>query len=63
MMVRVHRARRLLAQGISPSEAAYRTGFYDQSHLTRCFRETLGATPGRYATGHVNEPARSERFS
>lgn len=61
MIVRVHRARNLLALGASPSEVAYRTGFCDQSHLTRCFRKTLGVTPSRYAAGHMKgtqQPAR-----
>lgn len=46
--VRVNRARTLLASGVRISEVAYRTGFYDQSHLNRCFKRTLGVTPGRY---------------
>jgi AraC-like DNA-binding protein len=48
-IVRINRARRLLASGAPISEAAYRAGFCDQSHLNRCFRKTLGVTPGRYA--------------
>jgi AraC-like DNA-binding protein len=51
-IVRVHRARRLLTSGASLSDVAYRTGFYDQSHLTRCFKRTLGVTPGSYAACH-----------
>jgi AraC-like DNA-binding protein len=46
--VRVNRARKLLMSGASPSEVAYDTGFCDQSHLTRCFKRTLGVTPGSY---------------
>lgn len=52
-VVRVNRARKLLASGAALSEVAYRTGFCDQSHLTRCFKRTLGVTPGRYAACHV----------
>jgi AraC-like DNA-binding protein len=48
-MVRVQRARKLLGAGAAISEVAYRTGFCDQSHLNRCFRKTLGITPGKYA--------------
>ncbi|MFG2513108.1 AraC family transcriptional regulator [Streptomyces sp. NPDC048584] len=52
MSRRVGRARRLLLEGRSPSEAAVATGFYDQAHLTRHFRRLVGVTPGRYrATG------------
>jgi AraC-like DNA-binding protein len=39
--------------GAALSEVAYRTGFCDQSHLTRCFKRTLGVTPGSYATCHA----------
>ena len=46
--VRVRHARDLLAQGRSIAEAAYATGFADQSHLTRRFKHILGVTPGQY---------------
>ena len=49
--VRIHRARRLLRSGAAISEVAYRTGFCDQSHLNRCFKTTLGVTPGEYTAG------------
>jgi AraC-like DNA-binding protein len=48
-IVRVNRARKLLTSGAAISEVAYRTGFCDQSHLNRCFKRTLGVTPGKYA--------------
>jgi transcriptional regulator GlxA family with amidase domain len=48
-IVRINRARRLLTSGEAISEVAYRTGFCDQSHLNRCFKRTLGITPGKYA--------------
>jgi AraC-like DNA-binding protein len=47
--VRVLKARKLLAAGETISEVAYRAGFCDQSHLNRCFKTTLGVTPGKYA--------------
>jgi AraC-like DNA-binding protein len=49
--VRVLRARKLLASGAPISDVACLAGFYDQSHLNRCFKTTLGITPGRYAAG------------
>jgi AraC-like DNA-binding protein len=52
-ILRVNRARKLLTSGLALSEVAYRTGFYDQSHLTRCFKRTLGVTPGRYSACHA----------
>ncbi len=50
-MVRLDRARRLIANGVAPAEAAAATGFADQSHLGRLFRESYGTTPARYAAG------------
>jgi AraC-like DNA-binding protein len=46
--VRVLKARKLLASGAAISEVAYILGFCDQSHLNRCFKTTLGVTPGKY---------------
>lgn len=50
---RVREARRLLAQGTAPAEAAVACGFCDQSHLNRAFKARIGVTPGQYgrATG------------
>lgn len=46
--VRLQRAKQLLAAGESIADTAVRTGFSDQSHLTRWFKRTWGATPGQY---------------
>jgi len=48
VQLRVRLARRLLAAGASPVEAALLSGFADQSHLTRAFVRQFGVTPGRY---------------
>ena len=45
---RVRLARRLLAAGRRPADAAAEAGFADQSHLTRAFTRQLGTTPARY---------------
>lgn len=45
---RVRLARRLLAAGRRPAEAAVEAGFADQSHLTRAFGRQFGLTPARY---------------
>lgn len=47
-VVRINRVRKLLTSGATISEAAYRAGFCDQSHLNRCFKAALGVTPGEY---------------
>jgi AraC-like DNA-binding protein len=49
MQRRARIARQLIARGTSPVDAAHRTGFADQSHLTREFVKHFGVTPGRYA--------------
>lgn len=46
--IRVQKARQLLGQGLSPAEAALRTGFADQSHFTKTFSRFIGLTPGLY---------------
>jgi AraC-like DNA-binding protein len=45
---RVCVARRLLADGQTPAQAAIQAGFADQSHMTRAFVRHVGITPGRY---------------
>lgn len=50
LQCRVDRARRLLAEGRSVSEASLETGFYDQSHFTRVFRRFVGVTPAKYSS-------------
>jgi AraC-like DNA-binding protein len=58
--IRVRRARQLLDEGVPISEAAARTGFYDQAHLTRHFKDVIGVTPGRYvAASPLHAPSAS----
>ena len=45
---RVCLARRLLAEGLTPAQAALQAGFADQSHMTRAFVRQIGITPSRY---------------
>lgn len=45
---RVRKAQKLLEAGISVTEAAYATGFYDQSHFDRCFHKIVRLTPNEY---------------
>ncbi|WP_251213198.1 AraC family transcriptional regulator [Adlercreutzia murintestinalis] len=48
MSLRVECACELLAQGVAPSDVAVETGFADQAHLTRMFKQRLGTTPAAY---------------
>ncbi|SDH97877.1 helix-turn-helix domain-containing protein [Paraburkholderia phenazinium] len=47
-MVRVRHAQRLLRRGLPPSIVATEVGFFDQSHLGRHFKRTVGTTPSAY---------------
>lgn len=51
LQVRINRARRLLRRGLPVAEVALETGFADQAHLTRHFRNLVGLTPGVYRAG------------
>jgi AraC-like DNA-binding protein len=57
--VRLGRAAALLRQGCPVSAVAFRTGFSDQSHLTRCFKRIVGLTPGQYRRGVLPETLNS----
>jgi AraC-like DNA-binding protein len=46
---RARRATWLLRAGVSPTEAAFESGFFDQPHLTRSLRHLVGLTPARIA--------------
>lgn len=45
---RVHRAKKLISDGVDISQAAIEVGFYDQSHLTNVFKKVFAITPKAY---------------
>ena len=59
MSLRVECACELLSKGAAPADVAAETGFADQSHLTRIFKQRIGTTPAAYgrmvAGGGVRE--------
>ena len=46
--LRIECATKLLAAGVEPSCVATETGFADQAHLTRAFKQRVGTTPAAY---------------
>lgn len=47
MQIRFKKAINMMQHGHSLSETAYATGFADQSHFSRRFKQSIGVTPGR----------------
>jgi AraC-like DNA-binding protein len=58
--LRVAHARTLVAAGVPLIDVASRTGFSDQSHLTRLFKRVTGLSPGRFAALYEAPPAPGE---
>ena len=48
---RVRRVKECLREGRTLAESAAEAGFADQSHMSRCFRKTMGMTPGTFERG------------
>jgi len=48
---RIERARRLLLMGAAIADVAAACGFFDQSSLTRAFRQATGTTPSAFRRG------------
>lgn len=53
VMRRLDHARALMRRGDSIADAAYASGFADQSHMTRCFKQAYGLPPGRWRAVHL----------
>jgi AraC-like DNA-binding protein len=46
--LRIENAKELLRSGMPPAEVAAATGFFDQSHLHRTFKQFISATPRQF---------------
>jgi AraC-like DNA-binding protein len=53
--LRVERAQALIRNGVPAASAASEAGFYDQSHLSRHFKNFVGMTPGQYMTSTAGQ--------
>ena len=49
--LRILKAKQLLLNKLPIAQVAQETGFADQSHLTRQFKQIVGVTPGQYVGG------------
>ena len=45
---RVRKAQRIIEAGADNQDAVYLAGFYDESHMDRCFQKYVKMTPGQY---------------
>ena len=52
--IRIEKVKKLLNTNKSISEIALETGFYDQSHLNRVFKQIVACTPYQYKKGIKN---------
>ncbi|WP_419786292.1 AraC family transcriptional regulator [Pseudodesulfovibrio sp.] len=50
-LLRIREAKRMLRNGMPLADAALEAGFFDQSHMNRCFAKVMGMTPGTYVRG------------
>ena len=60
--VRINEAKKLLGQGVSPLDAAIRTGFSDQSHFANYFHQFIGLAPGAYREIFSDRKEKGEQY-
>ena len=60
--IRINEAKKLLAKGVSPVDAAIQMGFSDQSHFTNYFSRFIGLSPGAYRDIFCNKNKVGEKY-
>jgi AraC-like DNA-binding protein len=58
--IRIGKAKQYLEKGMIPLDAAFQTGFSDQSHFTNYFKKLIGLTPKQYQKIFSAEQKNSE---
>jgi AraC-like DNA-binding protein len=54
ILIRLNKAKKLLASGNTLIDTALECGFFDQSHFTNCFKKYFGVSPKQYTENHSN---------
>jgi len=58
--IRIGKAKKLLENGVLPIDAAFQTGFSDQSHFSNFFKKFIGLTPRQYMKIFAEDKTLSE---
>jgi AraC-like DNA-binding protein len=54
ILIRLNKAKKLLASGNTLPDTALECGFFDQSHFANCFKKYFGVSPKQYAENYSN---------
>lgn len=54
ILIRLNKAKKLLASGNTLIDTALECGFFDQSHFTNCFKNYFGVSPKQYTENYSN---------
>lgn len=51
ILCKVRKTQTVLEKNKNIGDAAFEAGFYDESHMDRCFQKIVSMTPGEYIDG------------
>jgi AraC-like DNA-binding protein len=54
ILIRLNKAKKLLASGNTLIDTALKCGFFDQSHFANCFNKYFGVSPKQYSENYSN---------